>query len=77
MTPQQMKTLTFVKYLSGAGCIIGVTLFILSLFANGFNDNFLLSIIGATIIVSSMWVFGGTLFCVLFEDFGKKHRYKL
>lgn len=76
MTPQQMKVLSFVKYLSGAGCLIGGALFILSLFASGYNGNYMMSITGATIFVSSMWVFGSALFCVLFEDFGSKKHYR-
>lgn len=60
---EQLKLLSFVKTIIGAGCVSGVALFFLSFFVNGFND--VLSITGIAILLISMWLFGITLFFLL------------
>lgn len=72
MTAEQKKVLSFIKYFSGAGVIIGAGIFLISLFATGYNEGFMMSIVGATILVSSMWVFGIGLMFVLIENLGKR-----
>jgi ABC-type antimicrobial peptide transport system permease subunit len=74
MTTEQMKVLSFIKYFSGAGCIIGAGIFLISLFAGSLNEGFMMSIVGATILVSSMWVFGIGLMFVLIQNLSVKRR---
>ncbi|OES45665.1 hypothetical protein [Domibacillus iocasae] len=74
MTTEQLKVLSFIKYFSGAGCIIGASIFIISLFASGLNEGFMMSIVGATILVSSMWVFGIGLMFVLIENLSARRQ---
>ncbi|MCP3762773.1 hypothetical protein NLX67_10260 [Domibacillus sp. A3M-37] len=74
MTTEQMKVLSFIKYFSGAGCMIGAGIFLISLFAGGLNEGFMMSIVGATILVSSMWVFGIGLMFVLIQNLSVKRR---
>ncbi|WP_046176194.1 hypothetical protein [Domibacillus indicus] len=73
MTTEQMKVLSFIRYFSGAGCAIGAGIFLVSLFAGSLNDGFMMSIVGATILVSSMWVFGIWLVFVLIEKVGSRY----
>ncbi|MCI2253989.1 hypothetical protein L2D08_06390 [Domibacillus sp. PGB-M46] len=73
MTEEQVKILSFIKYFSGAGCVIGGLIFLVSLFASGYNEGYMMSIIGATILVSSMWIFGIWLVFILIEKVSSRY----
>lgn len=76
MTNEQMKILSFIKYFSGAGCAIGAGIFLISLFASGYNEGYMMSIVGATVLVSSMWIFGIWLVFVLIERVSARSKYE-
>lgn len=67
MTNNQLKTLQFIKNMTGAGLLIGLIVFIASIFVSGIISAYVLSI-GLSIMISSMLIFGFGLFINLMEE---------
>ncbi|MCP3740456.1 hypothetical protein [Rossellomorea sp. BNER] len=68
MEADSKKILDVVKKFAGIGCVIGIAIFVFSLFASGYNENYVLSYVGATIAFNSILVFLIGVFFVVTEE---------
>ncbi|MBM7586079.1 TRAP-type C4-dicarboxylate transport system permease small subunit [Bacillus pakistanensis] len=68
MEANSKKILDVVKKFAGIGCAIGIAIFVFSLFASGYNENYVLSYVGATIAFNAILVFLIGVFFVVTEE---------
>ncbi|MFD0050408.1 hypothetical protein ACFVHQ_13925 [Actinomycetes bacterium NPDC127524] len=70
MDENKMKALNVVRTAAILGCLLGFGLFVIGMFASGFNYNHIVSITGIMIALSSVFVFGGALMIMLISEGG-------
>lgn len=76
MNEKQIKSLLFMKTMTGFGLLVGLAVFVYSFFESGIKQDYILSI-GLSIMASSMLLFGFGLFLNLMEEVtSKRHLVK-
>lgn len=76
MNEKQIKSLNFIKTMTGFGLLVGLGVFVYSFFESGIRHDYILSV-GLSIMASSMLLFGFGLFLNLMEEVtSKRHLVK-
>ncbi|MFJ8267603.1 hypothetical protein [Peribacillus asahii] len=65
---EHLKILNPLKWMCGTAGVIGLGIFILSLFASEYNKDYLFSIIGLMLLITSLAIFLVGMFFIVMEE---------
>lgn len=74
MNKQRTKTLAIFKNATACGIAVGFAIFLISIFENDFNNDYILSFLGIGIMIASMTTFGFGMCLHLMDETAEKSK---